>query len=106
MRSWIPGVFPVLSIPFAVSPICGAPDFLTSELTPSLESRSHNSSVGQPSESAGVQSSRISRRGTTPSDQLTAPGTLLHVPKSIRLMVFAPHPDDETLGAGGLIQRV
>jgi len=23
-----------------------------------------------------------------------------------RLMVFAPHPDDETLGAGGLIQRV
>ena len=23
-----------------------------------------------------------------------------------RLMVFAPHPDDESLGAGGLIQRV
>src|ERR1700704_4021556 len=23
-----------------------------------------------------------------------------------RLMVFSPHPDDETLGAGGLIQRV
>jgi LmbE family N-acetylglucosaminyl deacetylase len=30
----------------------------------------------------------------------------LHVPPHIRLMVFAPHPDDETLGAGGLIQRV
>lgn len=30
----------------------------------------------------------------------------LPVPKGIRLMVFAPHPDDETLGAGGLIQRV
>lgn len=26
--------------------------------------------------------------------------------RSTRLMVFSPHPDDETLGAGGLIQRV
>jgi LmbE family N-acetylglucosaminyl deacetylase len=26
--------------------------------------------------------------------------------KQTRLMVFSPHPDDETLGAGGLIQRV
>lgn len=26
--------------------------------------------------------------------------------KKTRLMVFSPHPDDETLGAGGLIQRV
>ena len=30
----------------------------------------------------------------------------LQVPPHLRLMVFAPHPDDETLGAGGLIQRV
>ncbi len=30
----------------------------------------------------------------------------LQVPERVRLMVFAPHPDDETLGAGGLIQRV
>src|SRR5262249_48853852 len=30
----------------------------------------------------------------------------LVIPSDIRLMVFAPHPDDETLGAGGLIQRV
>src|SRR5512143_3590489 len=30
----------------------------------------------------------------------------LQVPSHLRLMVFAPHPDDETLGAGGLIQRV
>src|SRR6266508_4539922 len=26
--------------------------------------------------------------------------------QNTRLMVFSPHPDDETLGAGGLIQRV
>jgi LmbE family N-acetylglucosaminyl deacetylase len=30
----------------------------------------------------------------------------LQVPPRLRLMVFAPHPDDETLGAGGFIQRV
>ena len=30
----------------------------------------------------------------------------LTVPSHLRLMVFAPHPDDETLAAGGLIQRV
>jgi len=28
------------------------------------------------------------------------------VPPHLRLLVFAPHPDDETLGAAGLIQRV
>jgi len=30
----------------------------------------------------------------------------LEVPRHLRLLVFAPHPDDETLAAGGLIQRV
>lgn len=30
----------------------------------------------------------------------------IQVTRPIRLMVFAPHPDDETLAAGGLIQRV
>jgi len=30
----------------------------------------------------------------------------LQVPPHLRLLVFAPHPDDETLAAGGLIQRV
>ncbi len=28
------------------------------------------------------------------------------ISRSTRLMIFSPHPDDETLGAGGLIQRV
>jgi LmbE family N-acetylglucosaminyl deacetylase len=42
----------------------------------------------------------------------TAPPRLLvsnnemQVPTGLRLMVFTPHPDDETLAAGGLIQRV
>jgi LmbE family N-acetylglucosaminyl deacetylase len=30
----------------------------------------------------------------------------LHLPHPLRLIIFAPHPDDETLGAGGLIKRV
>jgi LmbE family N-acetylglucosaminyl deacetylase len=48
----------------------------------------------------------------TPEIRLPNAGTLviakkeLQVPPHTRLMVFAPHPDDETLGAGGLIQRV
>lgn len=28
------------------------------------------------------------------------------ITRSTRLMIFSPHPDDETLGAGGLIQKV
>ena len=33
-------------------------------------------------------------------------GKELEVGKAERLLVIAPHPDDETLGAGGLVQRV
>jgi LmbE family N-acetylglucosaminyl deacetylase len=32
--------------------------------------------------------------------------TSLEVPDRVRLLVVAPHPDDETLGAAGLMQRV
>ena len=31
---------------------------------------------------------------------------MLDVPDATRLLVIAPHPDDEVLGAGGLMQRV
>ena len=34
------------------------------------------------------------------------PPALLTVPEGTRLLVIAPHPDDEVLGAGGLMQRV
>ena len=30
----------------------------------------------------------------------------LHVTKGLRVIVFVPHPDDESLAAGGLMQRV
>ena len=35
-----------------------------------------------------------------------APPPVLDVPEGTRLLVIAPHPDDEVLGAGGLMQRV
>jgi LmbE family N-acetylglucosaminyl deacetylase len=34
------------------------------------------------------------------------PSPTLDVPPGTRLLVVAPHPDDETLGAGGLMERV
>lgn len=34
------------------------------------------------------------------------PPPVLEVPRGTRLLVIAPHPDDEVLGAGGLMQRV
>lgn len=36
----------------------------------------------------------------------TTPPATLDVPAATRLLVIAPHPDDEVLGAGGLMQRV
>jgi len=36
----------------------------------------------------------------------TPPPPMLDVPAGTRLLVIAPHPDDEVLGAGGLMQRV
>jgi LmbE family N-acetylglucosaminyl deacetylase len=45
---------------------------------------------------------RAARRGRSRQP----PPQAFTVPAGIRLLVVAPHPDDETLGAGGLIQRV
>jgi LmbE family N-acetylglucosaminyl deacetylase len=60
--------------------------------------------------------SALSRpRLDSPPPQLTPPALAdvtaershaLMVPEKLRLLVVAPHPDDETLGAGGLLQRV
>lgn len=40
------------------------------------------------------------------STSLSLPDDDLRVTRGLRVMVFAPHPDDETLAAGGLLQRV
>jgi hypothetical protein len=50
-------------------------------------------------------------QGATPSRKARiarppAPPPTLDVPAGTRLLVIAPHPDDEVLGAGGLMQRV
>jgi LmbE family N-acetylglucosaminyl deacetylase len=47
------------------------------------------------------------RRTRTPVAKAPPPPSLeLDVPAGTRLLVIAPHPDDEVLGAGGLMQRV
>jgi LmbE family N-acetylglucosaminyl deacetylase len=45
-----------------------------------------------------------SRKRTIPP--LSESDADLRVPTQLRLLVFSPHPDDETLATGGLIQRV
>ncbi len=48
--------------------------------------------------------------GTQPENENPLPSpnqpSQLRVPAGARILVFSPHPDDETLAAGGLIQRV
>jgi LmbE family N-acetylglucosaminyl deacetylase len=45
-------------------------------------------------------------RSASPAAAPQAPLPELRVPPKLRLLVVAPHPDDESLGAGGLMQQV
>jgi len=58
----------------------------------------YTSGLGSWSDWRGASGKRFSEIITSPKP--------LNVARGIRLIVFSPHPDDETLGAGGLIQRV
>lgn len=44
--------------------------------------------------------------GETGGNPAALPTGNLEIPAGLRVLVFSPHPDDETLAAGGLIQRV
>ncbi|MBI3769973.1 MAG: PIG-L family deacetylase [Deltaproteobacteria bacterium] len=44
--------------------------------------------------------------GVAPIPAPAGPPLKLEVPPKLRLLVVAPHPDDESLGAGGLMQQV
>jgi LmbE family N-acetylglucosaminyl deacetylase len=55
---------------------------------------------------AGSEAVAPQRWPRQPSPTATRTGTLPLVGQNERLLVIAPHPDDETIGAGGLIQRV
>ncbi len=55
---------------------------------------------------AGVLLAAAGLAGAGDSPAPAPPPGALTVPERLRLLVVAPHPDDEVLGAGGLIQRV
>ena len=49
-------------------------------------------------------STLLAARSAAGADPANRP--LMTIPERLHLLVVAPHPDDETLGAGGLMQRV
>jgi LmbE family N-acetylglucosaminyl deacetylase len=59
------------------------------------------------SSNENVAAARLQRpRPTVTQRRPAVPPPVLSVPTDTRLLVIAPHPDDEVLGAGGLMQRV
>jgi LmbE family N-acetylglucosaminyl deacetylase len=56
--------------------------------------------------SPGAQGAPPQRRRAPLVRTPPPPPAVLDVPATTRLLVIAPHPDDEVLGAGGLMQRV
>lgn len=56
--------------------------------------------------STQVDAAAARRASSHRHPHVRVPPTLLEVPEHTRLLVVAPHPDDEVLGAGGLMQRV
>jgi len=64
-------------------------------------------SVGRPHlEPPAASQPREIRLPNHPASQLLFASKELTVAPHVRVLLFAPHPDDETLAAGGLIQRV
>ena len=58
-----------------------------------------------PSVPVRAATARASLPPPTPNPRVTHVGALA-LPRHPRVIVFAPHPDDETIGAGGLIHRL
>ena len=56
--------------------------------------------------SATVDAAAADRHHSRRHQHVRVPPTVMEVPEHTRLLVVAPHPDDEMLGAGGLMQRV
>lgn len=56
----------------------------------------------EPGGHSGPGAPEVASRGATQAEQCSA----LTIPPSAKVLIVAPHPDDEILAAGGLIQRV
>jgi len=105
LRHRIPGLFALLLTLLVASAFTSAND---TTLSP-LEAQKRPSAIHLASQEP--QGSRFpwrqpARPAEADSTLLDSTAEKLAVPFGVRLLVFAPHPDDETIGAGGLIQRV
>ncbi len=94
----------MLSTPaFAEPPRAGDPGLLA----PSVESASTSTRV--PDLPAQMKLASLNDTGLSQRHialRMSDSDAALRVPSELRLLVFSPHPDDETLGVAGLVQRV
>jgi LmbE family N-acetylglucosaminyl deacetylase len=72
------------------------------QIPPALNALECNTGSGSQKSLAGLMTKPA---GSTASAFAYISGRELIVPEGVRLMVFSPHPDDESLAASGIIQR-
>ncbi len=97
----------VVSCLFPAAAICQAQDDFAGKYLQKV-------SLSSPIAANSVKDLIEKARGRRPAYSSPAAGNpfpymshrLLKVPRGVRVMIFSPHPDDESLAASGLIQRV
>jgi LmbE family N-acetylglucosaminyl deacetylase len=87
----------------AETPRLEVPGFFAARLEPA------SISTRVPDSPAGMQLAFLNDTGPSQRHialRMSDSDAALRVPSALRLLVFSPHPDDETLGVAGLVQRV
>lgn len=105
MRRWISGSFLALVGLLLGGSITHTHDAFVYELTPPIYRWIHEMEMAQPTLLGMLEPYQITPP-TVVSPRIPVPAKDLQIAKGLRVMVFSPHPDDETLAAGGLVQRI